>query len=339
MVDNVNLVAGDVFKPDLSFPESGTWGNNTKVAFNFSITSAASANGGAHTVFSHSTGQTPFVGGLVILSNFSEATYNGNFVITAATGTTTTVDVIFVGSDTGDINWNVNTFNTPIHTVLLPAIILFSQTNENEYQGGWKLTDDTNENQLPVYTLDETSSSTTGSWVLSASIGPSDNRIWATNLGLDEESQIIGFGQRNGNTTTTVIAAQNTFQDIDFGTNFVVGSTIERWKFADLTTAEMVYFGKQDFIGDIDLNINAQPGTGANTGRYEIKYQISTDNGVTYNNFSDNTFLEFGTSDWKQGTSKRFPFRCSFGDHIKPQIRQTDKREDILFPFYSLLIS
>ena len=95
--------------------------------------------------------------------------------------------------------------------------------------------------------------------VNNASLDQTSSLVVATaNIG-SPDSKNIGSIVATGNTTPTTIDTQGVFVDFNMDASALAGSNIELWSVADSDTAELEYFGIDDFNGTLAATITIEP--------------------------------------------------------------------------------
>jgi hypothetical protein len=233
-IDGTGLVgAGDFFQP-------GTTGAITSFADNStSATAATVSDSGGQALFT-STAHGLVVGEGVDHTTFTEASYNGSFVVTAVTANTYEVGLDFVSTDSGLFATTTTQVNSTAHGLANGQTLSVFDTI-NFGNGGYTIFNaQTNSFEI---TLGKAFPSTeTGTWD-TGSLTEKSKYVHAADNGAQKDSVLRGSAVVGGNTTATTISVANTYYDLNLNSLMVEGSDIELWTLTNSTTGEMRYDG------------------------------------------------------------------------------------------------
>ncbi|MCZ6582885.1 MAG: hypothetical protein O6761_06915 [Thaumarchaeota archaeon] len=169
---------------------------------------------------------------------------------------------------------------------------------------------------------------------LGGGIDQTDVRVFLTDSAPAPNSQTIGAAFINENTATTVIAAPDTFQDINFGT-LLASASMERFDLTDAIVAEFTYTGQNSMILPIIMSITVRK-TGGATQNYIIKFL--KDIGAGFVELDDDVHLPLELKTTNVGGTYNGEVKINPGDKIKPQIEGVSTDDDVIVDSVSITI-
>ena len=231
--------------------------NSTLVS---SCTSVSAFTGGlAHFTFAAGHGFDD--GDQVTHTGFTEATYNGTFLVTFTSANTYLAfslfgaPVAFVADDTGTATRQYRVFTTTDTTGLLVGtpIKITDATTSLSNNGRFVVRSLSIGNSFSVPGTFLTTD--TGKWSTD-SLTEADEHVVAFNNATQKDSEKIALGNINGNATLTTFASPNVYVPLNM-TGFITSIETERFFAADSTTGLFTYNGLNRFQGFVSGALGA----------------------------------------------------------------------------------
>lgn len=316
-------IIGSTLATGKLFDDTGADGTFTAVAdatVASTVISIVAASGDGSR-FNFTPGPAMFVGQEVTIAGYVTNTgYNGTYRITGVGTGYFEVDSIPFGTDEsgGSFTSDSVTLTSTAHGLSEGDAVKVDTDNADDYDGGSLIYDV----QTNTFRINRTWNVTrTGTWSTKG-LDQKDPKILAKINSNFTPSEYIGCCYVNGNTTSTSIPTNNTFEDIQFGpdtaNSLIQCTNTERWKLLDPIIGEWEYIGLEPFDGSIVFDFTATSSGGAREFRF--KWVESTDGGSTFADLPDpvEALVEIGSS--ASSTTKHIPLKAETGHIIKPQV-------------------
>tara|TARA_R110000782_G_C14819205_1_gene413823 strand:+ start:24329 stop:26275 length:1947 start_codon:yes stop_codon:yes gene_type:complete len=181
------------------------------------------------------------VGETVTHTLFTNAGYNGDYVVTAATVNTYEVGLAFIAADSGFFSTTTVQVNSIAHGLTLSTAVSIFDTVY--FSGGFKIFNvQANSFEISFRATFPPTGTETGTWDTS-SLDETSKFVNAQQNGEQKDSQTIGDTLVGGNLVATIIAVINVFVDFDLNDSAVASSSMELFTLVDTNIASLRYDG------------------------------------------------------------------------------------------------
>jgi hypothetical protein len=316
----MNETVGNVF--DTTQTASGSFTAVADASKSAASITGVTDNSGVAQFNAALTGPTIEVGQFVTHSGFTEATYNGEFVVTASTGfnyqvrpLVETTEVAFVLDEAGTLDSDAIEVTSATHGLSNNDAISLDTDDATDYDGGYVIFGvATNTFRVnAVWTVTQT-----GTWS-DRFIDQSNKLILAEQIPGFAASKYIATAFVNNNATANGAITNNVFTDMVFGTGgsaLVAGTSMERWKLIDELNGTFEYTGREPFDGLISFDFTVV----SSGGNQEFRFKWEIDTGGGFVDLPDAVESLADVGFVTQSVTKTFPLGAVLGDQIKPQI-------------------
>lgn len=290
------------------FDTTGSTGTFTVVADNSiaatAITGVTDSSGVAS--FTHS-GTSPALGSKVTVSGFVTNTdYNSTGRVTATTATTFEIDYIAFGTtETGSYLVTGVTITSTAHGLTIDTGVTIDTTLSTDYDGGYHIYNI----QTNSFDISATFTVTkAGSWSTEG-LDQTDPRVIAIGNRSTSDSEVIGFGFTNGNSSATTVI-DGTYGAIDAST-FASNEITQRIKLIDSTSVIFELTALEDFQGFLTGSLSS-----VKSGSTE-NYRLSMSTNSVVPVFASANYIPIEVKTTSVNTALEFSVSLSTGDTIQ----------------------
>jgi len=294
-IRGVTITSGDLF--DTTGGIGGVFDSVADAAIASTTINSVTDSGGVAR-FNFTVGPTLFVNQEVDIVNFvTQTNYNQTGIITATgAGFFEIASIPFTADDaTGDFSGDSVTLTETLTALVDGDTLVINTSDSTDYDGGATVY-----NQLTnSFQINRTFTVTKSGEYSTAGINQTDSRVLANNNPGFSDSQTVGFGTTNGESTATTVI-DGTYAEIQLGT-MVSDTSSERIKLIDASAGIWEITSNEPVTGNVDARIwHTKTGSDQN-----YRMALSINGAVPV--FATAQYAPMGITTLKQHTTGLFP--------------------------------